>query len=341
MIDFQTFPFNKKHRVNLSDEDLNIEQLPQILKLMNAEEIFWKYNAIIQGVDGSRVKVQGNSDKEYIVLTPLEIKSIPWNFPKLNSESIINLVKDLLPCNEGEGYINPAPWDRVEYVDNKWIHMRSGEVTDNLKIVNSPKRIEVHYGSIKISTNFYNPFFHFLNPFFIQTSKKPIDSSSFISIESIESIAIISSLPFNIQFNNGNIDVQGNSHIYLVRLKNWNEENQFKINWNLRNSLLRIDCKPKYNVSLYRIEPSVIIPIYFNYDIKEKILYLSVINMSNEDIVSTIYFSAKVEKSEVDGEEVIPEFDRIRFPIRRWRIKNLKIRLKKLIEAYLKRKIVT
>lgn len=339
---FSEFPFPKMSKITLTDEDLNVEQLPQFLKLMKAQEIYWKYNAILQGVDGSRVKVHGNSQKEYIIFTPLEVSSIPWAFPRIDYNSVKDLVRDLVPCNEGEGYVNPAPWSRIDYIESKFISMKPGEVTDNLKIEeNAEKTIKVYFGSFNLSTNFYNPIFHFLNPFYIQSSRKAIESSSFVSVEGTESISIISSSPFILEFENGDINVQGNDIIYVLHKKYWNEEYTFKINWNLRNPILKIDCKPKYNISLYKIEPLSIVPLYFSYNNKDKLLELSLINMSESDLITTIYFSARIESAEIDGEEITPEFDRIRFPIRRWKIKSLKLKLKKLIEPYLKRKIVT
>ncbi|ARM76560.1 hypothetical protein [Acidianus manzaensis] len=336
------YPFDIIQDIQLEDEDLNIEQLPQILKLMNVKNIKWEYNARIKGVDGSEIITQGNKEekKEYLIITPIEITSIPWNFPIIDSKNIIDLALDLLPYEEGEGYINPSPWDRIEYIDNKYIQMKAGEVTSNLKeLEKTDTKVQYNYGSVKISTNFYNPIFHYLNPLYLETSRKPILSSSFMSIEGDKSIAIASSSPFEISFNRGDINIEG-KEIYIMKLNSWNEERPFRLNWNLNNKIIKTDFKPKYNISLYRVEPASIIPLYFNYDKNNKVLNLSVINMSNDDVIATIYFSARIESVEIDGENTEPEFDRIRFPIRRWRIKNLKIKTRKLLEAYIKRKII-
>ncbi|AWR97792.1 hypothetical protein DFR86_09690 [Acidianus sulfidivorans JP7] len=340
------YPFSIIQNIELDDNELNIEQLPQILKLMKVQNIKWKYNAKIIGVDGSHVLTvkEGaqDNDREYLVMTPLEIESIPWSFPQLDSRSIINLARDLLPYEEGEGYINPAPWDRIDYIDNNWIYMRAGEVSNTLRKIQEeklPNKLKYNYGSVKISTNFYNPVFHYLNPFYIETSRKPISSSSFISIQADKAIAIISSSPFEFSFNKGDIEVTGKD-IYTAQLNKWNEERLFRINWNLNNNIIKTDFKPKYNVSLYRIEPSSIIPIYIKYDNNNKIIYLSVINMSDEDLISTVFFTARIESVMADGENIEPEFDRIEFPIRKWRIKNLEIKIRKLLDAYIKRKII-
>ncbi|BDC19905.1 hypothetical protein [Acidianus sp. HS-5] len=333
MLDF-SLPFANIKSIKIEDEDLNIEQLPQLLKLYNAKEILWKYRARIIGVDGSEIVTEGDIPKEpFIILTPLHIKSIPWSFIKINKSTLINLIKDLIPCSEGEGYFNPSPWDRKLLIDKKWYYLHAGELTEKISIQTQGYEI-----TDKIESNFYNPKFYFLNPFYIEESRKPINSSSFISLQSDYALSLISSDPFNIKFDLGKIEIESENPVYIIKSKRWNEAKPARISWDLKNNVINLDCKPKYNVSLYKLEPSSVIPLYLDY--KDNELFLILENFSNDDIISTMIFSARIESAIADGEELVTEFDRVRIPIRRWGIKNIRIKLRKLIEPYLKRKII-
>ncbi|EZQ07103.1 hypothetical protein CM19_05410 [Candidatus Acidianus copahuensis] len=147
-----TFPLRNMESVKLSDEDLNVEQLPQFLRRMKVNQISWKYNAKIVGVDGSYVETTGDGEK-VIVRTPITIMSIPWSFPKIKAEAIKNLAIDLLPCTEGEGVINPSPWERrMDYL------IGPGEFTSQPK--RGLKR-DILTSDKVLSTGFFNPIFIF------------------------------------------------------------------------------------------------------------------------------------------------------------------------------------
>jgi len=335
MINF-SIPFANIDTVKLSDEDLNIAQLPQLLKLSNAKKVLWKYKAKIIGVDGSEILAEGEDiiKGPFVVLTPLEINAIPWSFTKINEKSLINLVKDLIPCDEGEGYFNPSPWDRKALIDEKWYYFRPGEITEKLNIPTQGYEL----AGYKIESNFYNPKFYFLNPFYIEESRYPIDTSSFVSLQSDTALSIISSDPFNIKFNLGKIEIESERQVYVIKSRRWKEIKPARISWDLKNNIIRLDCKPKYNVSIYKIEPSSVIPLYFDYKNGELLLILE--NFSDDDVISTLIFSGRIDSATADGEELVTEFDRVRIPIRKWGIKNVKIKIRRLIEPYLRRKII-
>ncbi len=334
MLDF-SLPFTTIRSIKIEDEDLNIEQLPQLLKLHNVKEVLWRYNAKIIGVDGSEIFTKGDTPKDpLIVLTPLEIKAIPWSFIKINENTIINLINDLIPCNEGEGYFNPSPWDRIVSINNKWYRLHAGELTEKINIQSQGYELAEY----RIESNFYNPKFYFLNPFYIEKSRNPISTSSFISLQSDYALSLISSDPFNINFNLGKIEIESKNPVYIIKSKRWNEVKPARVSWDLKNNVINLHCKPKYNVSLYRVEPSSIIPLYIDY--KDGEIFMILENFSDEDVISTIIFSARIESAIADGEELITEFDRVRIPIRKWGIKNIRIKIRRLIEPYLKRKII-
>jgi len=321
---FSNYPFEIYEKIKITDEDLSIEQLPQLLNLSKSKEVEWKYNAKIIGPDESYIETIGEGN-EIIIKTPLILKSIPWNFNKLDVASIKNMILDLIPCNEGNGYVNPSPWERDQ--------LKPGEITDNYIYKDNLQN------EIKIDTNLYNPYFIFLNPYFIQSTDKPIENSSFICVELDKAICIVSSQPFNLNFDKGKIDAKGTN--LLIRYgKTWKEIKPQRLSWDLSNPIIDIDCKPKYNISLYRIEPSSIIPLFIKYNNGELILEL--INMSDIPVISTIYLTARILEAEIldENEKVVTEFDRVRIPFRKWGIHVIRLKIRKLIEQYLKRKII-
>jgi len=321
---FSTYPFEVYNKVIITDEDLSIEQLPQLLNLSKPKEIEWKYNAKIIGPDESYIETIGEGNK-VLVRTPLILKSIPWNYNRLDIYSIKKMIFDLIPCNEGNGYINPSPWERDQ--------LKPGEITDHYIAKENLKN------EIKINTGFYNPSFIFLNPFFIQLSSKPVNSSSFICIELDKTLCIISSRPIKLDFDKGKVIAEG-MDLLVEYGRNWKEIKPHRISWNLSNPVIDIDCKPKYNISLYRIEPSSIIPLFINYNNGELILEL--INMSDIPVISTLYLAARILEAEIldENEKIMTEFDRVKIPFRKWGIHIIRLKIRKLIEQYLKRKII-
>jgi len=321
---FSTYPIEVNYNVKITDEDLSIEQLPQLLNLSKSNKIEWRYNAKIIGPDESYIETIGEGDK-IIVRTPLILKSVPWNYSRLDIYSIKRMIFDLIPCSEGEGFINPSPWERDQ--------LKPGEITDHYTARENLQE------EIKIDTRFYNPFFIFLNPFFIQLSYKPIDRSSFICIELDKTLCIISSQPLNLNFDKGKAIAEG-KNLVIESGRNWKEIKPHRISWNLSNPIIDIDCKPRYNISLYRIEPSSIIPLFIKYDNGELILEL--INMSDIPVISTLYLTARILEAEIldENEKIMTEFDRVKIPFRKWGIHIIRLKIRKLIEQYLKRKII-
>ncbi len=321
-----TFPFlGKVESVKLEDEDLSIEQLPQLLKLAGAKEVYWRLNSRIVGPDGTSVKANGEGE-EVIVRTPLTIKSIPWSFDRLNEKALAKLVQDLIPYEEGESYFNPSPWNRGS--------LKPGEVLFEFKEESGELA-----NSLSVDTRFLNPDFIYLNPFFIEVSREPPESSSFVCAELEQAYCFISSSPIRVSFEKGRVKVEGNG-VLMVRGENWREVKPYRTSWDLSNPIIRLDFKPKYRVGLYRLEPASILPFYLDYNDGE--LTLALVNMWDSPVVSTLYVTARIVDAEIidENEKLTPEFDRVRIPFRRWGIHLVKLKVKRLIEQYLKKRVI-
>ncbi|MEM3244345.1 MAG: hypothetical protein QXL80_00605, partial [Metallosphaera sp.] len=95
---------------------------------------------------------------------------------------------------------------------------------------------------------------------------------------------------------------------------------------------------------LIKIEPSSVVPLHLEY---RGILEIGLINMDDKPVVSTVYLPARISRASVtdprdmSDENLEPEFDRVRVPIRRWGIILLKLEVKKLLEGLLKKKIIS
>lgn len=102
------FPFPVIGEIELDDEILDLEQSPQLISYLSPSNITWKYNAEIIGKDGSVIKTNGNEldDKKFLIRTPIQKRQLGWDFI-LDTKSIQKLLLDLIPCEEGEGYLNP------------------------------------------------------------------------------------------------------------------------------------------------------------------------------------------------------------------------------------------
>ncbi|MCI2414917.1 MAG: hypothetical protein MPF33_06700 [Candidatus Aramenus sp.] len=310
--------------LRLDDEDLSVEQLPQLLKLSGVKEVYWRLNSRIVGPDGTCIRAKGEGD-EVIVKTPLKVKSIPWSFGRLNERALVSLVQDLIPSGEGESYLNPSPWPRGS--------LKPGEVMAERR----EEREELQ-NSLSVDTRYFNPDFVYLNPFFIEVSKEPANSP-FVCVELEEAFCFVSSSPIEVSFENGRMKAEGKG-ILMVRGNNWREVKPYRLSWDLSNPLVRLDFKPKYNVSLYRLEPASIVPFFLDY--AQGDLALALVNLSESPVISTVYVTARITEAEVvdENEKVVPEFDRVRIPFRRWGIHIVKLKVRRLMEQYLRKRII-
>ncbi|MEM0175669.1 MAG: hypothetical protein QXU86_06310 [Metallosphaera sp.] len=323
-------------KVHLDQALLSVEQLPQMAKILNLS-LEWENNLNLHGPDGSEVRVHGRGNV-LEATSPLLQGFMPWSFDPLNSESLKSLTKDLIPCEEGEGYINPSPWERV-IDDQRKVTLGPGEI--------GPGKVEERTDLAEnLDTNMFNGFFYHLNPFYISA----LGLRDFVSIKthmlSIQgystSYTLVSAKPFLATFQNGKVKLDGEA--LVIKTKMWKEAKPHRLLWNSINPVISLDCKPKYKVSLIKIEPSSVVPLHLEY---RGILEIGLINMDDKPVVSTVYLPARISRASVtdprdmSDENLEPEFDRVRVPIRRWGIILLKLEVKKLLEGLLKKKIIS
>ncbi|MDT7875583.1 hypothetical protein DDW09_00610 [Sulfolobus sp. SCGC AB-777_L09] len=337
------FPFPKIKRVEIEDEILNLEQSPQLLSFIS-EEIEWKRNAEIIGPDGTKINTIGKGEKAYI-RTPLEKTQLGWNF-KIDVNSLKRLIVDLIPCKEGESYFNPSPWDRIDWIENKRVYMRSGELTENPESEEKKEKYKIIIlrGKDKLNLGFLNPTYYYLNPFFIGSSEKVNGVSNLFSIELTKTYSLISKSPFKLENIEGTLHIEGNDEIMVIESDNWKEVKPYQIAWNLQNPIIKLDCKPTFRLPLYYIYPAGVIPFFLRYNNGE--LIMGLVNINPDPIIFTFNISGRIISTEIldpQGnlkEELNTEFDRVRIPIRRYGIQFVRIKIKKMLESFLKRKII-
>ncbi|WP_246263876.1 hypothetical protein [Metallosphaera tengchongensis] len=315
---------------------MKLEQLPLISRILNLS-LEWRKNLELHGPDESIVKVKGEGET-LEASSPLVHGSFPWAFQSIDNNSFVSLAMDLIPCSEGEGFINPSPWEREVIDGGKLARKAPGEVGEG-----QVKEPDPNFQKIR-NLNLFNAKFHYLNPLYI-SSVGPSSSlsltTSMISIEGISnSLTLVSNRPFNFSFNSGEIELEENVQIYREGLRN--ETKPHRLAWNLVNPIIPIDCKPKYRVSLIKIEPSSVVPLYLDY--RSSTLTLGILNLESRPVVATIYLAGRLLSTQVvdprDGhvDKLEPEFDRVKVPVRRWGLLLLKIEIRKLLEGLLKKK---
>lgn len=341
------FPIKQEDRIKLNEDQriLSLEQFPQLLSLFNPKEIIWDYNSIIIGPDGTQIETKnGKNDKLLYFLSPIyEPIAIGWNL-KIDTKSIKSMIYDLLPCKEGESYFNPSFWPREDIEENKWISMESGEINDKLRMKDE-KEIKIYENEVVLDIGYVNPIYTYLNPFFISQSKKYEGKSEFFSITLKETYTLVGENKLEIKNEMGKIKVLTEGKFVLLKASSWKEAKPYEIAWNLKNKIVKLDCKLQYPISLYKIYPSGIIPFLFKYE--NGSLTLGLANLNEVPIIANLIFAARIEEAYIlspQGQEVEKlnaEFDRIKLPIRRFGIIFIRLKIKKLLESFLKRKIIT
>jgi len=341
------FPIKQEDKIELKEDEkiLSLDQAPQLLSLLNPKEIAWKYNSVIIGPDGSQVETKGEkNDKLLYFLSPIyEPIAIGWDL-KINTKSIINMIYDLLPCKEGEGYFNPSFWPREDIEENKKIIMESGEINEKLRLRNE-KGMEFYENELILDTGYVNPIYTYLNPFFISQSKKYEGKSEFFSITLKETYTLVGENKLEIKNELGKISVSTRGKIALLRTSSWKEAKPYEMAWNLKNRIERLDCKIQFPISIYKIYPSEIIPFFFKYENNNLILGLA--NLNNVPVITNIILAARIEEAYIlspqgkESEKLNTEFDRIKIPIKRFGIIFIRLKIRKLLESFLKRKIIS
>lgn len=321
------------------DERLQaMEQLPLVSRILNLS-LEWDRSLSLHGPDGTVVEVRGRGEV-HEAMTPLREHSIPWNFQRIDLDSLKSMVRDLLPCEEGEGYLNPSPWERTVLHSGRPVNLAPGEV--------GPGKFQEEVSVTElVQTGFYNAFFHYLNPLYISST----GLRSFVSIEtfmvsiqgSSSSYTLFSSRPFTMEFETGKVKVDGGA--VVRRSTSWREAKPHRMVWDTVNQVVDLDCKPKYKVSLLRIEPSSVVPLHLKYENGR--LHITLLNLDDKPVVSTLYLPARItgasllDPRDISREGVEPEFDRVKIPIRRWGLLSATLEIRRLLEALLKKKIIS
>ena len=333
--------------VELEESDLNIEQLPQLLNYLSPEKIFWREYAKIIGPDGSSVTTSmslRNDTEPIYVRTPIKKEQRGWDF-KINSEVLVGLIRDLINCKEGESYFNPSPWTRKDWLEGKKVIMESGELTtiDGLKF--REHELDKKTPPFSIDIPFYNPTYYYMNPFILNFDEKVDGKSNFFSVELHKAITFATASEIVLSKDNRSLRVEGSSEVIVTKSTTWKEAKPYELVWNLKVPIIHLDCKPPFNLSLYKLYPSGIVPFLFRY--KNYELTLGLVNLNDEPVIANLILSARISSASIldgkgnEAEKIEPEFDRVKIPIRKNGIIYVKLTLRKLLESFLKRKIIS
>ncbi|ADX82585.1 hypothetical protein [Saccharolobus islandicus] len=334
------YPFkNLSENIELQDDMLNIEQLPQLLTIGGVKRVKWKYKAKILGPDLSTISTEGGENNEELIMrTPLNKTSIPWTFTRLDTNSLKKLVEYLAPCKEGTSLFNISPWPRYHFTQNRTIELKEGEIGNgrNVEIEN----IKLEENHININTKFLNPQFFYINPYYIESGYNSIDNTFATSLELTETYSFVSNSLLDLKFELGKVSVETNGKILVSKTKNFAEAKLHRLLWDMTNEVIEIECSPQFPLSLYRIEPSAVIPLHIKFDEKSNILQMVLENFSDKPVIATLYVSARITKIIKPNNTMTTEYDRVKIPIRRWGIVNLELEIKKLPDLLLKRKAI-
>ncbi|AAK41211.1 hypothetical protein SULI_09775 [Saccharolobus solfataricus] len=334
------YPFKTlSENIELQDDMLSIEQLPQLLTIGGVKRVKWKYKAKILGPDLSTILTEGTeNEEELIIRTPLHKVSIPWIFTRLDTDSLKKLVEYLIPCKEGISLFNISPWPRYYFMQNRIIELKEGEIGNGRNV--SLENIKLTENQISINTRFVNPKFFYMNPYYIESSYNPIRNTFAASLELTEAYSFVSNSLMDLEFELGKISVEANGKILVSKTRTFTESKLHRLLWDMTNDVIEIECNPQFPLSLYRIEPSSIIPLYMKFDEKTNILQIVLENFSDKPVIATVYISARITKILKPNNTLTTEYDRVKIPIRRWGIINLELEIKKLPDLLLKRKAI-
>ncbi|BFH74318.1 hypothetical protein SJAV_22620 [Sulfurisphaera javensis] len=337
------FPLPEIKKIYVDDDIFYLEQSPQLLSLLNPDQIFWKYNSIIIGPDGTQIETIGKENtSKYFYLSPINELQIGWDL-KVNTNELVKLIYDILPCKEGESYFNPSFWNREDIFDGKKIFMESGEINEKLR--EKEHTLSFYENNLTLDTGYINPFYVYLNPFIINQSKELHGKSEFFSVSLKETFNIVGENKLKLINDKGLLKVETLGRIVVVKSKTWKEAKPYEVTWNLKNKVLKIDCKLPFPISLYKAYPSGIIPFFIKYDNNQ--LILGLVNLNDFPAIANLLLSARIEDAYIlspqgkEIEKLNPEFDRIKIPMRKFGIIYVKLKIKRLLESFLKRKIIS
>ncbi len=308
-------------------DNLDLEQLPQLVKLAGVQ--INDGNFTLYGPDGTVIRV-GSGRPE--IKTPLHKRVIPWKFPRIDLDSLQELTNYLLKCEEGESLFNPSPWERDG--------MKPGEVKakgDNEENTRGESTLEVDTGML-------NPVIHYLNPFIVQEVEGTYfqGETHFVSLSINHSITFVSSVPAKVTFRDGIVKVEGKDILQIIT-EEWVRAKPLMRLWDLINKKIYLHCKYKFPISLYRIQPSCVIPLDMRFEGGNFSIILE--NFSNRPVMSTFFVAGRITEAFIadlggrELERLNVDYDRVNIPMRRWGISYVRMKIKPLPEILLKKKI--
>jgi hypothetical protein len=307
-----------------------LEQLPQILKLYGVKVKSRKYN--LRGPDGTEIVFSPDLP---FAETPLADDPVGWAFPKVVFRGLSELVDDTLRCEETglRSFLTLNPWQvNLGYTSLPPFYLSENDPTRGIP------REE------KVETRLVKPVFEVLTPLFrrrLKTDEFCCTSVAVVSPESPSRIGLVSDEAFRVELREGWV-VTDRPVLVLKGVSLWD---LYKASWFLKNGVSETPCKPKYAARLLQITPDSVIPL--NYEYKNNTLSLTLLNLDDSPHLVTLIGAFRIRRARVlypgeeRKEELVSEFDRVKFVIGRWRVVSLELEIAKLIEPYLKKKSLT
>lgn len=305
----------------LTQDLLRLEQLPQVIKYYGLRITHEKYSLL--GPDGTLIP--SKADTGLFAYTPLIDSPVGWAFPKVEFAGLEEALRELLRCNEGSTEVSLNPWE---------IKHEGGRIRPFSFSEFSPA---VFRRDSTLQLPFVNPEVEILTPFFRRRIKLRSFCCSAVVVfdpESSNRVSAVSSEPFEFEIGEGVVKFDRE----IIVLKGSSLPDAYKLSWFLKNSPIKVSCKPKYDVPLLRLVPDTVFPL--KYEFKGGALSLTLLNLDNLPHTITVIGSFRVRSARLvnlDGveEDIAIDFDRVKFVVGRWKIVRVNLEVSPLIEKYL------
>lgn len=318
----------------LEQNDLNIEQLPLLLRLTSSRATFTR-RLTLRGPDMTEVEVRGEGDSR-IVITPLRSSSVKWEIPALSRNEILKFYYSIVNCRESPAFINPLPLGTVQ----AGYALKPGEVTS------SPEkpRNTIEEAPNVIRTDYINPLLTYLNPLYLSKSREvEVVKTVFLSAETKEGeVYLMSKSPFEVRNRDGELELVGrDSVVYMASSREFSLSDALTYAIGLKNEPITVECSPGFRFSLYSVIPKSVIPLGIEFQDETKTLRLSLLNLNDHAVTATLRVASRITETYIwpGNNRLIPEFDRVTFPIRKRGVINLNLRTGKLLEQLLKKTV--
>ena len=284
----------------LDENLLRLEQLPQIIKYFKLKLQHEKYNLV--GPDGTTIRSKENTD--LYAYTPLIDDPVGWAFPRVSFTGLNEAFHELLRCEEGEASVAVNPWE-IKFEDTK---IRPFAINPPLIRLNKSASAKISY---------VNPEIEILTPFFrrrIRTKEFCCTSVAIFDPDSNNRVIAVSDREFEFTISEGVVKFDRE----VILLNGFSLPGTYKLAWFLRNSGFRVQCKPKYTTPLIRLTPDVVFPL--NYKYESGILTLTLLNLDPLPHIVTVIGSFRIRSAKLidldeNVDELVTEFDRVKFPM--------------------------